>query len=53
MAAPSVPPAVISAATIVGYGGVAPWDSEWDPAREESRHRMPQEVAAVIRELSD
>jgi hypothetical protein len=34
------------------YGGRAPWDSEWDPARYESRHRMMADVASAVREVA-
>ncbi len=34
------------------YGGLTPWLSEWDSAREEVRYCMPSEVAASIRDLA-
>jgi hypothetical protein len=34
------------------YEGLKPWESEWDSAREEVRHMMPADVAAVIRDLA-
>jgi hypothetical protein len=34
------------------YGGLKPWDSDWDAFREEARHRMTAEVAKVVRGLA-
>jgi hypothetical protein len=30
------------------YGGLKPWESDWDDTREESRHRIEPEHATVI-----
>ena len=34
------------------YGGLKPWESKWDPAREEMLYMMPADVADTVRELS-
>lgn len=33
------------------YGGRRPWESEWDPAAYEARHRMAPEVAEQIKKI--
>lgn len=33
------------------YGGMTPWQSEWDPNRAEMRHRMDPKVAETVRNL--
>jgi len=33
------------------YGGVKPWESEWDPAAYEARHKMTANVAEITRSL--
>ena len=35
------------------YGGLKPWESQWDSAREEMRHMMPGSVAEVIRTIGE
>ena len=34
------------------YGGLKPWKTEWDPAREEARHLMPAAVADAVSEVA-
>lgn len=34
------------------YGGRKPWESEWDPAAYEARHRMAPEVAEQIKKIA-
>lgn len=35
------------------YEGQRPWDSDWDPARSEARHRMPSVVAKYVRDARE
>ncbi len=34
------------------YGGSKPWESEWDPAAYEAKHRMAPEVAEQIKKIA-
>ena len=33
------------------YGGLKPWETEWDGRREEAKHRMDPSVASVIKSI--
>jgi hypothetical protein len=34
------------------YGGLRPWETEWNPALEQAQHRMSPEVASWVKEVA-